>query len=79
MSRLDPTDLTDEDAALWNAVVLAAGPGMLGSILWTRSLMSDLADGALVFHFAAHPGLGQKDRNWYRAVRHLNVLPGTRI
>ena len=49
--RLEPCDATDADAIAWAELVfrLSRKGRMLGSVLWTRSLMQDRTDASLMF------------------------------
>ena len=50
-ARLEPCDATDDDAIAWAELVfrLGAHGSMLGSVLWTRSLMQDTNDAMLIY------------------------------
>ena len=49
--RLEPCDATDADAIAWAMFVFRVGKesSMLGSVLWTRSLMQDRNDASLMY------------------------------
>lgn len=49
--RLEPCDATDADAIAWAELVFRLGNngGMLGSVLWTRSLIQDRGDASLMY------------------------------